>query len=78
MKKTIETLQNEYYWEDLYIIIQDKMEEYKKAKKWRGWNRAKEDEAIKAVADELGADVEDLKNYYWDMDAENAEDEEEE
>ena len=66
MKKTIEMLKNENYYIELYDLIEDKLEEVRKANGWKKMTEDRYEEAMKKVAENLGADVEDLKAYYED------------
>lgn len=66
MKKTIEMLKNENYYIELYDLIEDKLEEIRKANGLRTMTDKRYEEAMKKVAEDLGADVEDLKAYYED------------
>ena len=66
MKKTIEMLKNENYYIELYDLIEDKLEEVRKANGWKKMTEDRYEEAMKKVAEDLGADVEDLKAYYED------------
>ncbi len=66
MKKTIEMLKNENYYIALYDLIEDKLEEIRKANGWKKMTEARYEEAMEKVAEDLGADVEDLKAYYED------------
>ena len=66
MKKTIEMLQNEHYYIALYDLIEEKLEAIRKANKWRNFDGDRYEAAMEKVAEELGADVEDLKAYYED------------
>ena len=66
MKKTIEMLKNENYYIELYDLIEDKLEEVRKANGWKKMTEDRYEEAMKKVAEDLGADAEDLKAYYED------------
>lgn len=66
MKKTIEMLKNENYYTTLYDLIEDKLEEIRKANGWRTMTEKRYEEAMEKIAEELGADAEELKAYYED------------
>lgn len=66
MKKTIEMLKNEHYYIALYDLIEEKLEAFRKANKWKNLNGDRYEVAMEKVAEDLGADVEDLKAYYED------------
>ena len=66
MKKTIEMLKNENYYIELYDLIEDKLEEVRKANGGKKMTENRYEEAMEKVAEDLGADVEDLKAYYED------------
>jgi hypothetical protein len=66
MKKTIEMLQKEYYYITLYDLIENRLEEIRKSNHWRNLTDARYEIAMDEIAEELGADAEDLKAYYDD------------
>jgi hypothetical protein len=66
MKKTIEMLKNENYYITLYDLIENKLEEIRKANGWKNLNGDRYEKAMEKVAEDLGADAEDLKAYYED------------
>ena len=66
MKKTIEMLKNENYYVELYDLIEDRLEEIRKANGWKNLNGDRYEEAMKKIAENLNADAEELKAYYED------------
>ena len=66
MKKTIEMLRNENYYTTLYDLIEDKLEEIRKVNGWKNLNGGRYGKAMDKIAEDLGADAEDLKAYYED------------
>lgn len=66
MKKTIEMLKNENYYVELYDLIEDKLEEIRKANGWKNLNGNRYNKAMNEIAENLNADAEELKAYYED------------
>lgn len=66
MKKTIEMLKNENYYVELYDLIEDKLEEIRKANGWKNLNGNRYDKAMNEIAENLNANAEELKAYYED------------
>ena len=65
--KTIEMLKKEHEaYTTLYDLIADKMEDYRIMMGWRKMDDRRADEAIRAIAEELGANADELIAYYMD------------
>ena len=66
MKKTIEMLKNEKYYAPLYIIIEDEIENIRKAEGWRKVTDERYEEAMNRIAEAWNVDADELREYYED------------
>ena len=66
MKKTIEMLKNEKYYAPLYIIIEDEIENIRKAEGWRKVTNERYEEAMNRIAEAWNVDADELREYYGD------------
>ena len=66
MKKTIEMMKNEKYYAPLYIIIEDEIENIRKAEGWRKVTDERYEEAMNRIAEAWNVDADELREYYED------------
>ncbi len=64
MKKTIEMLKNENYYAELYDLIEDEIENIRKANGWRTMNEKRYIEATNKIAEAWNVDADELRDYY--------------
>ena len=64
MKKTIEMLKNEKYYAELYDLIEDEIENIRKANGWRTMNEKRYIEATNKIAEAWNVDADELRDYY--------------
>lgn len=62
--KTIETIKRENYFITLYDLIEDKLEEIRKANGWKKMTDERYKAAMEKIANDLNVNAADLMNYY--------------
>lgn len=55
------------YWVEWYDYIEDKLDEYRKAKGWKRWTEERIDKALKEIAEKEGVNAEELAREYLEQ-----------